>query len=129
VESNVSPEVRRFLTERIDSAEQLEMLLLLEREPDRQWTALDVSQSIYTVPASATMRLESLVAGGFLSSTGGSDPRYQYAPASEELGRQVAGLAEAYRADRVAVIKFIFSKPPDPMQSFADAFRLRKGDD
>jgi hypothetical protein len=119
------PEVARFIAEHIDAAEQLEILLLLHREPEREWTALDVSQAIYTVPASATLRLEGLAASGFVASTGGGDPRYRFAPRSEALRAQVDVLAEAYRADRVAVIKLIFSRPPDPVQSFADAFRLR----
>jgi saccharopine dehydrogenase-like NADP-dependent oxidoreductase len=124
-DGNVSPEVRRFIAEHIEAAEQLETLLLLHRSPEKEWTALDVSQAIYTVPASATMRLEGLVAYGFVVSSGGADPRYRYSPRSEELGRQVDVLAAAYRADRVAVIKLIFARPPDPLQSFADAFRLR----
>jgi hypothetical protein len=127
-ERQISPEVRRFLAERIDSAEQLEILLLLQREPARTWKALDVSQAIYTVPASATMRLERLVASGFVSSTGGADPDYQFAPESDEVRRQVEALAEAYAGNRVEVIKLIFAKPPDAVQSFADAFRLRKED-
>jgi hypothetical protein len=121
----LSAEVTRFIAEHIDAAEQLEILLLLHREPEREWTALDVSQAIYTVPASATLRLEGLVASGFVNSTGGADPRYRYAPRSPQLGQRVDLLADAYRADRVAVIKLIFSRPPDPVQSFADAFRLR----
>lgn len=125
----ISPEIRRFIAEHIDAAEQLEILLLLHRSPERAWTALEVSQSIYTVPASATMRLEGLVAHGFLTSTGGADPQYRYSPGSAELRAQVDALAEAYRADRVSLIKLIFARPPDPLQSFADAFRLRgKGD-
>jgi hypothetical protein len=118
-------EVARFVAEHIDAAEQLDILLLLHREPEREWTARDVSQAIYTVPASATLRLEGLAASGFLASTGSGDPCYRYAPRSEALGRQVDVLAEAYRADRVAVIKLIFSRPPSPVQSFADAFRLK----
>lgn len=121
----VSPEVARFIAEHIDAAEQLEILLLLHREPEREWTARDVSQAIYTVPASATLRLEGLAAAGFAESTGGADPRYRFSPRSAQLRQQVDMLAEAYRADRVAVIKLIFSRPPDPVQSFADAFRLR----
>jgi hypothetical protein len=121
----LSPEVRRFIAERIHAAEQLEILLLLHRSPDRDWTATDVSQAIYTVPAAATMRLESLVAAGFVSSSGEADPRYRYEPQDEGLGSQVDVLAEAYNADRVAVIKLIFTQPPDPLQSFADAFKLR----
>jgi hypothetical protein len=121
----LSSEVSRFIAEHIDAAEQLEILLLLHREPTRQWTALSVSQAIYTVPASATMRLESLVARGFASSTGGADPTYVYNPQNDALRTQVDVLAEAYRKNRVAVIKLIFAQPPDPVQSFADAFKLR----
>lgn len=128
-EGELSPEIQRFIAQHIDSAEQLEILLLLHREPEKEWTALDVSQAIYTVPASATMKLEGLVAGGFVTSNGGSDPRYRFAPGSAALREQVEVLAAAYRANRVAVIKLIFARPPDPLQSFADAFRLRgKGD-
>lgn len=121
----VSPEVQRFVAEYVDSAEKLEVLLLLQRSPEKQWAAQDVSQAIYTVPASAIMRLEALVADGFVASSGGADPRYSYAPKSEALRQQVETLAAAYRADRVSVIKLIFARPPDPLQSFADAFRLR----
>jgi hypothetical protein len=124
-EQALSPEVRQFLTDHIDSAEQLEILLLLQRDPDRRWTAQEVSQAIYTVPASALMRLEALVAHGFATSSGGSDPTYVFEPRTEEIRRQVQTLADAYRNDRVSVIKLIFSRPPDPLQSFADAFRLR----
>ena len=124
-EVNLSPEVREFVTAHIESAEQLDILLLLQREPEREWTAMDVSQAIYTVPASATMRLESLVAGGFLASSGGSDPKYTYRPSSDRLRNQVAELATAYTKDRVAVIKLIFAKPMNPVESFSEAFRLR----
>jgi hypothetical protein len=121
----VPPEVRQFLAQHIETAEQLEILLLLHRGGEREWTALDVSQAVYTVPASATMRLEGLVSRGFVSSTGGADPCYRYEPRSEQLRAQVEALAEAYRVDRVGVIKLLFDKPPDPLQSFADAFKLR----
>jgi hypothetical protein len=122
---DLSAGVRQFIAQHVESAEQLDILLLLQREPDRSWTALDVSRAIYTVPASATMRLEHLAAAGFLESTGGSDPAYAYRPASEELRSQVAELASAYEKDRVGVIKLIFSRPADPVESFSEAFRLR----
>lgn len=128
-DGSIPPEVRRFIAEHIDAAEQLEILLLLYRNPERGWKAQEVSQAIYTVPASATMRLEGLLSAGFLSSTGGADPQYRYAPRNDELGRGVESLAKAYSMDRVSLIKLIFAQPPDPVQSFADAFRLRgKGD-
>jgi DNA-binding IclR family transcriptional regulator len=123
--SGVPEDVQRFIAANIDSAEQLEVLLLLHRRPDRGWRAHDVSREIFTVPAAATLRLESLVELGFLRSDGAADPEYRYGPRSEELGADVQALADAYRADRVEVLNLVFRRPPDPLRSFSDAFRIR----
>lgn len=123
--SGVPVDVQRFIAANIDSAEQLEVLLLLHRRPDRGWRAHDVSREIFTVPAAATLRLESLVELGFLRSDGAADPEYRYQPRSEALGTDARALADAYRADRVGVLSLVFRRPPDPLRSFSDAFRIR----
>ncbi len=123
--STVPEAVQRFIAANIDSAEQLEVLLLLHRHPDRGWRAHDVSREIFTVPAAATLRLESLVELGFLRSDGAADPEYRYQPRSEEQGTGVQALADAYRANRVGVLNLVFRRPPDPIRSFSDAFRIR----
>jgi hypothetical protein len=38
----------------------------------------------------------------------------------------VRRLDEVYKVRRVAVITLIYSKPDDPAQAFANAFRIRK---
>ena len=118
-------EVRRFIAEHIDSAETLEILLFLHRNPGESYTAEALSPAVYTVPAAALLRLESLVAQGFASSTGAGNPAYRYAPATPELERQVQELANAYRNNRVTVIQTIFETPRSAAQAMADAFRLR----
>lgn len=120
--SAVPAEVGRFIDDNIDCAEQLEVLLLLQRHPGRRWRAHDVSREVFTVPASATMRLESLVELGFLGSDDGSDPEYWYEPRTEPLARGVRMLADAYRADRVAVLHLVFRRPPGPLRG-SDASR------
>lgn len=118
--------VRAFVTQNIDSAELLETLLLVHSGPARDWSPEEVARSIYTVAAAATRRLEQLVAMGLARSNGAADPAYRYAPSSPALAGEVDALAQAYRANRVAVINLIYSRPPDPLRSFADAFKLRK---
>jgi hypothetical protein len=125
-ESGIPEIVRRFIAQRIESAELLETLLLVHSDVGREWAPEEVASSIYTVPASATRRLEQLVEMGLVSSNGGANPRYRYAPSSDELRREVDALADAYRKQRVAVINLIYSTPPDPLRSFADAFKLRR---
>jgi hypothetical protein len=125
-EAQIPDEVRRLVAEHIPTAEMLEIVLLLAGEPERGWTADEVSQRVFTVPAAAIASLEGLVARGLARTDGAGNPSYRYAPATDELRRQVAALAGAYRASRVAVIQLVFARPADPLRSFADAFRMRR---
>ena len=125
-QADIPQVVRAFIAQNIESAELLETLLLVHSAPGREWTPEDVARSIYTVPASATRRLEQLVAMRLAQSNGAADPAYRYAPGSAALADDVAALAAAYRANRVGVINLVYAPPPDPLRSFADAFKLRK---
>jgi hypothetical protein len=118
-------DVQRFILENINSVEQLEVLLLLRNNPDKDWTAEAVGHALYTSEAAAVMRLTDLVARGFFS-LAETETLYRYSPKPAERGRLVDAVAEAYKERRVAVITLIYSKPNDQVQAFADAFRLRK---
>ncbi|MCY1073534.1 hypothetical protein [Archangium lansingense] len=121
-------EVRRFITDHIDSVEQLEILLLLHQHPERSWTAESVARELRISALSADDRLKDMARSGILAKVQGSEVEYRYAP-SQQLGDVVAGLATAYAERRVTVINLIFSKPIDKIRTFADAFRLRRDDD
>jgi len=117
-------DVYRFLYQNIDSVEQLEVLLLLRRLPDRGWTAEEVARELYSHPTSILHRMTSLAGRGLLREL---EPAcYQYAPRSTELHDTVTRVAEIYRERRVAVITLIASKPIENVRAFSDAFRLRR---
>jgi hypothetical protein len=124
--AGIPDDVKAFIAEYVDSAEQLETLLLLHSRPGELWDAVAVARAIYTVPQSASRRLESLTELGLARSDGGAAPRYRYAPREPELEARVKALAAIYRERRVAVINQIYSAPPGAVRSFADAFKLRK---
>jgi hypothetical protein len=125
-QADIPQVVRAFVAQNIESAELLETLLLVHSAPGREWSPEEVARSIYSVPAAAIRRLEQLAALGLVSSNGAADPAYRYAPSTPALAEQVDALAAAYRANRVAVINLVYATPPDPLRSFADAFKLRK---
>lgn len=124
--SAIPKHVERFIAEFIDSVEQLEVLLLLQRTAPTEWNADAIARELRIAPESAGARLQVLRVLGLLDASGGDPPSFRYAPANGELDRCVRGLAEAYATRRVSVITLIFSKPDDAIRSFADAFRLRK---
>jgi hypothetical protein len=121
----IPDEVQRFLAEHVESAEQLDALMLLRSDPSRTWTAESLSQALFSVPQSAARTLERLGAQGFAADDGAAPAAYRYAAAGPDDER-VSRLAAAYRADRAAVIKQLFARRVDPVRSLADAFRLRK---
>lgn len=120
----IPEDVERFLAEHVESAEQLDALVLLCSSPDRGWTADALSQALFSVPQSAAKTLERLRARGFATSDDAPTPTYRYAADGVDAQR-VERVAAAYRANRAAVIRLLFARR-DPVRSLADAFRLRK---
>jgi hypothetical protein len=125
-EQELPNNVKVFLTEHIESVLQLELLLLLQSNDRRQWTAADLAQELRIDRAWAAGQLDDLCARGLLRCDLGPPAAYQYAPRSGDLDRIVVDVAATYAARRVTVIGLIFSKPIDRIRTFADAFRIRK---
>jgi hypothetical protein len=121
--------VRRFIVDHVDSVEQLEILLLLHQHPGRTWDAEAVARELRISALSAGDRLEDMRRVGLLVRVEGRPGGFRYAPETPGLEDAVSGLATAYAERRVTVINLIFSKPVDKIRTFADAFRLRKGED
>jgi hypothetical protein len=119
--------VREFIGRFIRSVEQLEILLLLQREPARSWTVPEVYDVILSTVSSVEGWLLELVKQGFAEATDTSTPGYRYAALAENAV-QISLVAEAYRHMPVRVIETIYKPARDPAQGFADAFRLRKRD-
>jgi len=127
--SGLSHELQAFICQHIHSVEQLEVLLLLKRSDAREWTADEVTREMASHRHAVESRLLDLSARGFLKSrTEGSELFYSY-DQSSPLERLVEGLAAAYAERRVTVITAIFAEPKDSLRHFADAFKLRKGED
>jgi AraC-like DNA-binding protein len=122
--NGLSDEVHRLLGLPIDSVEELEVLLLMRRSPEGRWTAEEMARELYSHPTSITRRFQRLLGSGLLGET--APGQVQYAPRSVELDQTVAGVAEAYRERRVAVVSLIASKPIANVKAFSDAFRFRR---
>ena len=123
----VPPEVRTLLAQHLATMEHVETLLTLVGDETRAWPAAEVAAKIHAAEPSVTTRLEELSGAGLASrdaSAGAS--AYRYAPRTPEARRAVESLQEMYRTKPVTLIKAIYERPASPVQSFADAFRVRK---
>jgi hypothetical protein len=124
----ISGELETFIHRNVNSIEQLEILLLLFGDGAHSWTPGEIAQRLYIQPDSAKARLTDLESKRLCHCTDQAEEKYRFAPDDPDNQRMVQELMEAYRVRRVAVISLVFSKTPDPINSFSDAFRIRKKD-
>jgi hypothetical protein len=118
-------ELKQFLSLHIESLAQLETLLVLQRDPQRAWTADELARELYITADMCRGICADLVNRRLVVSDDSPD-RYRYAPAEPNVDKLVGQLAQFYRDRRVAVITAIYSGPVSKVQTFADAFRLRR---
>jgi len=127
---DVPPEVRRLLASAVDSFEKVEVLVLAWRQPDMVWTVPLAAERVRLPADVVRVAVEELVAGRLLvaDATG-----YRFAPVTEDDRAAAVRLCELYETDRILVLNVMTTLAMDRIRSsvartFADAFRLRRGD-
>lgn len=121
-------ELKLFISQYIESLAQMESLFLIRQNPQRSWDAAQIAKALYISPEMSASMLDELHRSGFLARDPSADPCYRYQPSDPEADRLLSELSDYYQARRVAVITEIYSKPVNKVQTFADAFLLRKDD-
>lgn len=118
--------LKELLQQRLTSIDQIDIVMLLMRDPSRAWTAPEVAATVGTPPESAAMRLFLLASSGLIAfeATAGI-PKYRYASTDADTHALLTELADLYQNDRAAVAALV-GAPPDPLRTFADAFKLKK---
>lgn len=125
-EQFIPEDVQRFVLEKIDSVAQLEALLLLRGNPEKDWGALALASRLYISEEQTAELLLALRAQGFVTVNADDPSLYRFQPVTSELADMLERLAAIYAKHLVPVTNLIHSKPKPRIQEFADAFRLRK---
>ena len=131
-ESSLPAEVQVFLRERMESYEQLEVLLLLRTRPSDPWAASAVASELHMPEPAADQALRALSRHGLLSVA--VSPKalvFRYQPESAELAALVEKLAGAYTEQRIAVVRLMTANSIErlrarALRTFANAFLLGK---
>ena len=123
----LSEVVQQFIATHITSVDQIEIVLLLYKNPNREWTAEDAARDLFMEPQTTAARMAEMAADGLISSKQIDDRTvYRHGPRTMQLEKAISELPEEYPKYRVSIINLIFSKPIDNIRTFADAFRFRK---
>jgi hypothetical protein len=125
--ASLSDPARHFLAHTIGSIERLDIILLMQRHPDRWWTAHALADEL-RIPADAVESdLGWLGTRNLLGVRIAQDVLYQYGPGTNDLRQLIEEVSCAHYADRGAIAALVARPIPEGARLFADAFRLRKG--
>jgi hypothetical protein len=121
----ISPGVQAFVAEHIHSVTQLELLLLLHRDPRVAWTAGRAAAEMRYPSAWARDQLDRFAASGLVAAGDEDEPSFRYRPDGNHAV-VVDELAELYSRRRTSLTSLIFSPASDEVQLLSDAFRIRR---
>lgn len=116
--------VLQFVRRHIKSVWTIDLLFVMRRSGDRSWTLDELARELRGNRNLVEEVLSALRGAGLLEAESGGTHRYR--PASTELDALAADLERLYAERPVALIKEIASAPNEKIQSFADAFRIKK---
>jgi hypothetical protein len=118
----------RFLQQNIPSVDAAELLLFLRTHPDSSWgaheAAANLRPGVQIADADAARYADTFAARGLVLA--GPDKRVQFKPATEELEMYTQMLALAYKERPVTLIRMIYALRDSRIQTFADAFRIKR---
>jgi hypothetical protein len=124
-EPELPAEVIRLIHDSVPTVDALEILVTLACSPDAIWSAAALHARIPRVSEPTMgLYLKELAGQGIVAAEPGG---FRYRPASPAIEGAVSGLCQAYNARPVTLIRTVYSTADKrQIQSFADAFRLKK---
>ncbi|WP_372394806.1 hypothetical protein ABMY26_02015 [Azospirillum sp. HJ39] len=122
----LSDDALTLLRGSIRSVWALELLLLLRRHSDRDWSNADLVRELRGSEVVVQEALAGFRGAGLLVAQPDGSHRYQ--PAAPMLDQWVEEIEQAYAIRPSAIIREIFAAPGNKVQIFADSFRFRHND-
>lgn len=115
----IPDDIRRFILDSIESVPALEALLLMHRDPEREWTASNLAAVLYMEPQRIGSIVADLVVRGLCRRRHDGEARYSALPSTSELARRLDQLADVYAHHLIAVTNLIHSQPRTKARSFS----------
>jgi hypothetical protein len=122
----LSEDLQALIRTAIRTTWALELILLLRAEPERRFTREQLAQALRATPALIDDCVARLARAALVVNEPGA---IGLAPLSPALADQLDRLAAAYAERPLTVINAIIASPNDRLKSFADAFRIPKGEE
>ena len=121
--AEISDDVRELIRRRVTSMDHVEVLMRLYEASGEPLTSMELERGARLGPQTVERCATDLVTAR-LASHDAASSSYRYAPANVDRPT-VDALSALYHQRPVTLVKLVYAQPPNPVKSFADAFRLR----
>jgi hypothetical protein len=115
-------DVLLFIAASLRSVWDLELLLLLKRDPDQRWKREGLVRELRSSPVVIDEALRRLQGAGLVHDDAGA---FRYNATSPELNVMASELERTYAAKPMTVIKAIITARTDQLRAFSDAFKFK----
>lgn len=120
--------VRDLIVRHLASMDHVTVLLLLWHAAPTAQRATEIADALKVDQDSVKRALRDLTAGNLLRNESRMpDGPFAFAATSRHMQETMEALEEAYNRRPVTLVRALYSRPPRPVQSFADAFRIHDG--
>lgn len=125
-DSKIPADIHKFIVTNVDSVGLLEILAVMLKERNKNWTAQDLRNALHSSDQSIDKNLRQLLKIGAVACDEHVPKRYRYAPANENLDKLLMNLITSYMTFPMRVIEIIYNKSNEILRDFSDAFKIRK---
>lgn len=121
----LSADSQKFLDEHVESEEDLQILLLLRKEPTREWDALEIAAQVGLEPIAASNRMMRLYLRGLLQHPPKTGRLFHYRhTTNRRVEKCLSELASVFESSRLEVVNLILRKQANQFRTFSEAFRV-----
>lgn len=113
----ISNDARRAIETHLKTVEELDVLLLLGRDPERYWSSTAAAEATALPPRVTADVLEVLASRNLLDVRLGEALLYRFDPAAFETRALADAILEAGWRRRTAVVRIILGLPSQPIRT------------
>jgi hypothetical protein len=117
-----SDQARALLLRDVDSFDKLQALLLLAKEPAREWTVRELSQQLALDHALVVAALDALGDSGLVRAHASEPVTFRFEPGSPELAQAVEALVALHHQDCFWVMNVITRRAIDRLRGATAAY-------
>ena len=123
-DTDIPEDAQQMIQRHLATMDHVELLMVLRGTREDSFTLPQLAEKMRKPAPIVEQCLESLTRGGLAAQL--SDGTYRYAAREERLDRTAEAVVRLYNERPVTLVRLLYERPPTAVNTFADAFKLRK---